>query len=605
MKKLSKLSLIALLSSTICWLSVAPSLAQVRTTDTFLESLRYLASDQMKGRGNGSPELEQAARYIAELFHDFGLLPAGDEQTYFQEFELGLGRAFGPDNQLTVETGTEQIRLQVQKDYVPLTSGPDSVIQGPLVFAGFGISAPELNYDDYKDLNVVGKIVLVFEHEPQEQVEDSLFAGKELTPYATVLHKIMNAKERGAAGVILLSDSFNHPQGQEQQPRRTVEVEDMGIPSLRLTREWSERLLQHSGRDPVEIADRINSSVSPLSFDLGFTAVVSLDIVQVRRTVRNVLGLVPGETDSVIVLGAHYDHLGLGSIGSLAPEARGQVHNGADDNASGTAGLLQLAQDLGRSSSPKQGLLFIAFAGEELGLLGSRYYTEHPTIPLEQTTAMFNLDMIGRSEGDLLIGGVRTAAEFSRILDEVQEFSPLQFSYSDDLRGSSDHLSFSSRKIPVLFFFSGLHGDYHRPSDDWERINVATTGQVLDVVRGSLDRLLELNQPLPYVEVDRPASRERRGGRRQRRPRPWFGSLPDTSWSLGGVRFEQILSETPAAEAGLKDGDVLVLFNGQTIDNLRQFLAALEAKSPGDEVEIAVFRKGELIRTTVRLATRY
>jgi hypothetical protein len=281
------------------------------------------------------------------------------------------------------------------------------------------------------------------------------------------------------------------------------------------------------------------------------------------------------------------------------------VHNGADDNASGTAGLLQLAQDLGRSSSPKQGLLFIAFAGEELGLLGSRYYTEHPTIPLEQTTAMFNLDMIGRSEGDLLIGGVRTAAEFSRILDEVQEFSPLQFSYSDDLRGSSDHLSFSGRKIPVLFFFSGLHGDYHRPSDDWERINVKTTGQVLDVVRSSLDRLLELNQPLPYVEVGRPASRERRGGRRQRRPRPWFGSLPDTSWSLGGVRFEQILSETPAAEAGLKDGDVLVLFNGQTIDNLRQFLAALEAKSPGDEVEIAVFRKGELIRTTVRLATRY
>ncbi|MCZ6877135.1 MAG: M28 family peptidase [Acidobacteria bacterium] len=601
MKKLSKFSLIVLLSSTICWLSVVPSLAQVRTTDTFVEYLRYLASDEMKGRGNGSPELEQAARYIAELFRDFGLLPAGDEQTYFQEFELGLARSLGPENQVTFETGSEQIRLQVQKDYVPLTSGPDTVVQGPLVFAGFGISAPELNYDDYKDLDVGGKIVLVFEHEPQEQVKDSLFAGKELTPYATVLHKIVNAKERGAVGVILLSDSFNHPQGQEQQPRRPVEVEDMGIPSLRLTQEWSERLLQQSGHDPVEIADKINSRVSPISFDLGFSAVVSLEVVRVRRTVRNVLGFVPGQTDSVIVLGAHYDHLGLGIVGSLAPEARGQVHNGADDNASGTAGLLQLAQELGRSSSLKQGLLFIAFAGEELGLLGSRYYTEHPTIPLEKTTAMINMDMIGRSEGDLLIGGVRTTAEFSRILDEVQKSSPLQFSYSDDLRGSSDHLSFSGRKIPVLFFFSGLHSDYHRPSDDWERINVETTGQILDVVRSSLDRLLELNQPLPFVEVDRRSNRATRGGRQRR---PWFGSLPDMSWRLGGVRFEQILSDTPAAEAGLKDGDVLVLFDGRTIDNLRQFLAALEAKSPGDEVEVAVFRKGELIRTTVRMATR-
>ena len=602
MKKLSRLSLIALVSSTIFWLSVAPSLAQAKTTETFVEYLRYLASDEMKGRGNGTPELEEAARYIAELFRDFGLVPAGEEQTYFQEFELGLGRAFGPNNQVTFETGTEQIRLQVQKDYFPLTSGPDAVIQGPLVFAGFGISAPELNYDNYKDLDVEGKIVLVFEHEPQEQVEDSLFAGKELTPYATVLHKIVNAKERGAAGVILLSDSFNHPQAQEQQPGRAVEVQDMGIPSLRLTREWSERLLQQSGRDSVEIADRINSSLTPFTFALGFPAVVSLDIVRVRRTVRNVLGLIPGETDSVIVLGAHYDHLGLGTIGSLAPEARGQVHNGADDNASGTAGLLQLAQDLGGSSSLKQGVLFIAFAGEELGLLGSRYYTENPTIPLEKTTAMINLDMIGRSEGDLSIIGVRTRTEFSRILNEVQRTSPLQFSYSTDMRGSSDHMSFSGRNIPVLFFFSGLHGDYHRPSDDWERINVETTGQVLDVVRGTLDRLQELNQPLAFVEVPRRSNRTR-GGRRQRRP--WFGSLPDTSWSLGGVRFEQILSETPAAEAGLKDGDVLVLFDGQTIDNLRQFLAALEARSPGDEVQIAVFRKGELIRTTVRLATRY
>ncbi len=223
-------------------------------------------------------------------------------------------------------------------------------------------------------------------------------------------------------------------------------------------------------------------------------------------------------------------------------------------------------------------------------------------MPLENTMAMINMDMIGRSKGDLLIGGVGTAAEFRGILDEVQKTSPLQFSYSGSSRGSSDHLSFSSKKVPVLFFFSGLHSDYHRPSDDWERINLQTLQQILEVVRGTVHRLLELNQSFQYVEVDRGPERARRRGRR--RGRTWFGALPDTEWSLGGVRFEQILGETPAARAGLKDGDVLVRFDGRMIRSLREFIRALGTKSPGDEVDVAVLRDGELIETTVTLEAR-
>ncbi|MCH8319765.1 MAG: M28 family peptidase [Acidobacteria bacterium] len=565
-----------------------------------MEHLRYLASDELKGRGNGTPELEQAAHYIAELFREYGLLPAGNEQTYFQEFDVSMGRSLGPENQVTLETGTEQIQLEVRRDYVPLTSGPDKVVQGPLVFAGFGISAPELEYDDYRDLDVGGKIVLIFEHEPQEQAEESRFAGKELTPYATAFHKVMNAKKRGAVGVILLSDGLNHPPGQKPRSRRP-RVESIGIHSIRLTPEWSERLLEKGGRNSVDITEGINSNSTPVSFDLGVTATVSLDVVKVQHTVRNVLGFLPGQTDKIIIIGAHYDHLGLGTTGSLAPELIDQIHNGADDNASGTAALLQLAQDFRRDSPLQQGLLFIAFAGEELGLLGSRYYTEHATMPLEKTVAMINMDMIGRSQGNLLLGGVGTTAEFRGILDEVQKTSPLQFSYSDSSRGSSDHLSFSSKKIPVLFFFSGLHSDYHRPSDDWERINVQTIQQILEVVRSTVHRLLELNQSFQYVEVNRgPERARRRGGRR----RTWFGSLPDTGWSLGGVRFEKILGETPAARAGLKDGDVLVRFDGQTMDSLRQFIRALGTKNPGDTVDVAVLRDAELIEPTVVLGSR-
>jgi len=597
-----KLSRIACLASTIVLLlsALAQAQPQPSTEDSLMGHLRYLASDELQGRGNGSPGLEQAAHYIGQLFLQYGLLPAGNEHTYFQEFDVNMGRALGPENLVTLETGKEQLQLEVRRDYVPLTSGPDKVVQGPLVFAGFGISAPELEYDDYTDLDVHGKIVLIFEHEPQEQAEESLFAGRELTPYATVLHKVMNAKKRGAVGVILLSDGFNHPSGQEPRSRRP-RVESIGIHSIRLTPQWSELLLEKGGRNPDEIAEGINSSLTPVSFDLGVTATVSLDVVKVRRTVRNVVGFLPGQTDKIIIIGAHYDHLGLGTIGSLAPELIDQIHNGADDNASGTAALLQLAQDFSRGSPLQQGLLFIAFAGEELGLLGSRYYTEHATMPLENTMAMINMDMIGRSKGDLLIGGVGTAAEFRGILDEVQKTSPLQFSYSDSLRGSSDHLAFSSKKIPVLFFFSGLHSDYHRPSDDWERINLQTLQQILEVARSTVRRLLELNQPIQYVEMSRRPERARRRGARRR---TWFGSLPDTEWSLGGVRFERILGETPAARAGLKDGDVLVRFDGRTMRSLRQFIRALGTRNPGDEVDVVVLRDGELIETTVILESR-
>jgi hypothetical protein len=505
--------------SAIVLLLVTSALAQAGEDSDLMGHLRYLASDELKGRGNGTPELEQAANYVAELFREYGLQPAGDEETYFQEFDVSMGRSLGPENQVILETGTEQIRLEVRRDYVPLTSGPDTVVQGPLVFAGFGISAPELAYDDYRDLDVRGKIVLVFEHEPQEQVEESLFAGRELTPYATILHKVMNARNRGAAGVILLSDSFNHSPGQESRSRRS-RVEQIGIHSVRLTPEWSKRLFETAGRDLTEVVEEINGHSTAVAFDLGVTGTVSLDVVKVQHTVRNVLGFLPGQTDQIIIMGAHYDHLGLGTTGSLAPEPIDQVHNGADDNASGTAALLQLAQDFTTGSPLQQGLLFIAFAGEELGLLGSRYYTEHPTLPLENTIAMLNMDMIGRSQGNLLIGGVGTTAEFRRILDEVQTTSPLRFSYSDSSRGSSDHLSFSSKKVPVLFFFSGLHNDYHRPSDDWERINVQTLQQILEVVRSTvhqlLDQLLEVSQSLQYVEVDRgPERPRRRGGRRR------------------------------------------------------------------------------------------
>lgn len=581
----------------VCCGLVVASLAQSQESESFMEHIRYLASDQLKGRGNGSEELEQAAEYIARHFREAGLLPAGEGNTYFQEFELTLGLELGSENQITFQFKDGPIQLRPGEHYVPLTSGSQKRIEGPLVFVGFGITASELDYDDYGNLDVEGKIVVAFEHEPQERFEGSVFAGGELTPYATAFHKIMNARSRGAVGVILLPDYFNHPEGVSSPPEAT-QVVNLGIHTVRLTEAWGQRLISESGRDPDEITGLMSSQLTPQSFNLDYAGVVDLDVIKVRRTVRNVLGFIPGKTEEIIILGAHYDHLGLGSNGSLAADLKGQIHNGADDNASGTAGLLQLAEEFA-TGSPRRGLLFIAFAGEELGLLGSRYYVEHPTIPLEDTMAMLNMDMIGRSDGDLLIGGVGTASEFRTLLDEIQETSSLEFSYSDSLRGSSDHLSFVSKRIPVLFFFSGLHRDYHRPSDDWERIKVAATREIIDVVHRTVDELEAFQEPLAFVEVRRRSSRSR-GARRASRPR--FGSMIDVAWRLEGVRFERIVEGSPAAEAGLKDGDVLVGFGGQQIENLRDFTSALAGKVPGDEVGVTILREAELIRTSVLLA---
>ena len=561
--------------------------------DRLQKHLRYLSSDELMGRGNDRPEIDVAAQYLAEEFRRYGLTPVGDDGGYFQHFSIKMGQKKGLKNSLTVERTDTTFQLHQDSDYQLLTFGPQDWIRGPLAFAGFGITAPELNYDDYASLDVRGKIVLMFEHEPQENSVNSPFRGQELTHYGTVTYKVMNAKQRGALAVILLPDRFSHPRPEGSPPGLPETVTDMGLPAVRLLGRWGRRLLEMSGRDLGEINLWLHIHLTPYSFEFGDVSLeLGADVVEIRRELKNVLGFVRGQTDEVVVVGAHYDHLGLGDNASLASDKIGEVHNGADDNASGVSGLLLLAEELSLMS-PRRSLLFIAFAGEELGLLGSRFYTEHPVIPLEKTIAMVNLDMIGRSDGDVLIGGIGTASVFRPILDDIQVDYPLRFRYSQTPRGSSDHLSFASKRVPVLFFFSGLHRDYHKPTDDWEKINLVRTRQIIGVVRKLILRVDVLDQPPRYVDL----GSDRLGSRRH----PQFGFVPDMSWTLGGVRLGHVLEDTPAERAGLMDGDVLVRFDGTEVNNLRDFRSLLEEKNPGDRVEVEVVRQGSMVSLTVQL----
>lgn len=585
------------------------------SSQEFLEPIKFLASGELKGRGNGTKELNEAADYIADHFRKFGLRPAGDNGTFLQRFTMTVGAKLGPKNLLAYEGGGPRQTLALGQDFVPLSFSEDITLAAPMVFAGYGITAPEYLYDDYKGIDAKGKIVLMLRHEPQENDEKSVFAGKQFTTHAEIVNKAINAKNHGAVGMILVNDVGNHP----RQPDGLIRFgllagpEEMNLAALQVKAAVVNGWLAPSGHTLDALRQAIDKHLSNHSFALDPSARLSLsvDVQRTHRPVANVVGVLPGHDGKLskqcIVIGAHYDSLGLGEQHSLAPRLIGQIHHGADDNASGTSGMLELADALSRERvQPAHSIVFVAFAGEEAGLLGSNYYAAHPAFPLNQTLAMINLDMIGRvSKKRLYVGGTGTSPGFRRFVEEANRASRsggFELDYSASGYGASDHTSFTVREVPVLFFFSGLHSDYHKPSDTWEKIDAGEGARVVELVAnvvGELDRLKDKPQ---YVRVAEPAAPAMGGGGGYG---PYFGSIPDFGHiEHGGVKFADIRDGSPAAKAGFKAGDVLIEFDGKKIDNLYDFTYALRAHKPGDKVMVTTLRNGQKITREVTLEVR-
>jgi hypothetical protein len=337
-----------------------------------------------------------------------------------------------------------------------------------------------------------------------------------------------------------------------------------------------------------------------------------VDVERTMKTVHNVAAYVPGETDEYVIIGAHYDHLGLGGQFSLAPSMTGTVHPGADDNASGTAGVIELARWFAKQPKQKRGVLFLNFAGEEQGLLGSANWVAHPEIPLEKAVAMINMDMIGRvRNGKLFVGGTSTGSELRPMLESAAARYPaLKVDFSEGPEsGSSDHSSFSSKRVPSLFFFSGLHSDYHKPSDSWDKIDAPDAAIVLQLVGDVAEQLIAAADRPQYIKAAPPAGH----GGGDAGPvtsgtgsgyGPWFGSVPDFGEGVKGVKFADVTAGSPAAKAGLVAGDVMVEFDGKAIENLYDFTYALRAKKAGDEVKVKVLRGGEPVEVNVLLMNR-
>jgi len=569
----------------------------------------YLASQKMRGRGAGTPELDTAAKYVAGEFAKYKLEPAFGK-SFYQEFQVTVGADLGKRNNLRAKSGTQASDLALDRDYLPLGFTESGAATLSMVFAGYGITAEEYKYDDYLHLDVKDKAVIVMMHEPQENDDKSVFGGAALTPYSRVVDKAINARNHGAKAMILVNDPVPHAEEPDTLMKfgRLDGPEHSGMLLIQATQATVNQWLSSTGKTLASLQSAIDADLSSQSQTLpGMELLLQIDVKRRTATARNVIGILRGSDpqlrEQAVIIGAHYDHLGLGERNSLAPSQAGKVHPGADDNASGTAAVLELARVLASEKvKPKRTIIFMAFSAEEMGLLGSTHYTKAPLWPLEKTAAMINLDMVGRPKDNKLnVGGVGSSPSFRAIVEKANQGS-FQIGYSESGLGSSDHQSFYLKGIPVIFFFSGLHGDYHKPTDLPERIMTADHARVTEVALRTAEVLAAV-EPRPQfvrvVEAARPVSGSGGGGYG-----PWFGSIPDMGEDVEGVKFGGISEGSPAEKAGFKPGDILVEFGDKPIKNLYDMTFALRAHKPGDVVRVTVLRGGERITKDVTLARR-
>jgi aminopeptidase YwaD len=569
----------------------------------YLNDIRMLASPEMEGRGAGTKGLTRAEHLIEKRYKELGLQPAG-VRGYAQPFSVITGAQLKSDNSLKVEAVGSRTDLKIIDDFVPFSFSSSGLVEAPLVFAGYGITANEFHYDDYNGLDVKDKVVLVLRYEPKGFAEKGGHHG--LTQHSQLITKAINARNHGAKAIILVNGKLG--EGEEDLLTRFGSVsgpEDVGIVFAQVKNAVADSWMQSAGKTLKDLQDHIDATTQPASFAFAESRRVLLrvDIETTHATVNNVLAWLPGQSDEYIIIGAHYDHLGRGNFDSLAPSQIGQIHPGADDNASGTAGVLELARLLAPERGQlKRSILFMNFAGEELGLLGSAEWVKEPTRPLAKAVAMLNMDMIGRIKDDkIYIGGVGTGSTFKPILEQAEKDVPFKVEYSAGGYSSSDHTSFVTKKIPVLFFFSGLHSDYHKPSDTWDKINAPSAARLLDMVEDVALQLANATETPTFqvVAEDRPPAGGGGGGYG-----PYFGSIPDFGQTENGVRFSDVKPNSPAAKAGFKAGDVLVQFGDKPIKNLYDFTDALRRSKVGDVVEVKVLRNGQPVTASVKLEQR-
>ncbi len=599
--------------TTIVLLASESRLPEAINGQQMLNDVKILSSERYQGRFTGTPELDQVSLWIAKNFQKSGLNAPFHQKhnslSYRQKFIVNTDSKLGKKNSLSIGGKS----YTVAKDFLPRVFSASGQVEGPLVFAGYGITASEQNYDDYKDIDVKGKVVVALRYEPQDQDEKSVFAGRDRTRHSNLETKAINAKMHGAAALILINNAVIYPEDADKLESfgNQSGAMDSGIPVIQVKANLADQWFIDSGHDLKGIVKAIDRNLQPQSFRFppATVAKMRIEVERIMRPTFNVAAFLPGETDEYIVIGAHYDHLGFGRQFSMAPGEVPKIHPGADDNASGTAAVMELARYLARQPKMKRGILFATFSGEEIGLLGSSHLASNMPLPVEKCMAMINIDMVGRmKDGKFFVAGIGTGSNFKNVVGEItRDEATLKPDFSENLNiGGSDHTSFSAKRIPALFFFTGLHSDYHKPSDTWEKIEPASYGKLIGVVAAAAQKLATANERTEFQRVEAPAvsSGGGGGGVGGGGYGPYFGSVPDFAENPEGVKLADVRAGSPAEKGGVRGGDILIEFDGKKVANLQDYTFLLRSKSVGDTVQVKVKRLGETLTFSVVLEVR-
>ena len=563
------------------------------TADEIRDHIKFLSSDKLKGRRPGTRGSKQAIRYIEKEWKSSGVLPAG-ERGFKQSFIFTSGVALSGYNRLKIDELRKTFR--VKQDFMPLGFSAVGLVKADVVFAGYGFSTEDsVSWNDYSNIDANGKWVLIFRGSPDGSSPHSTFSD-----YAPLRKKYMAARDNSAAGVLFVNP-FNDDELEEFVALRFGPSTTRGpIPAIHISQEVAQQLLPQN-TSLKNLQDALDTNRTSVSFDLNISvsATIGLRIKKSRGT--NVLGVVRGDgsTDEIIIIGAHMDHLGLGGegSGSLRPDEEA-IHNGADDNASGTAGLLEMAEKIAVNSEQlKRDVLFIAFDAEEKGLLGSKYFVDNPNINLENVSAMINMDMVGRlKDSSLTVGGTGTSPMFEPLLDSLQNIHNLNISYSKEGFGPSDHSSFYIKDIPVLFFFTGTHEDYHKPSDDWEKINATGEKIILDLIYDVTKHLGFLDKK-PVFTIAGPKERSQN----QRGFKVTFGIVPSYSSGGPGLTIDGVRPEGPAEIAGIQPGDIIIEIDGKDVQDIYDYMHRLGDLKKGQRVAVKIKRGEDTLELIVNL----
>lgn len=553
----------------------------------------FLASDSLMGRLPGTPFDRVAAKYIKDFFEGnrFELLGKNG----YQFFEFIDHQDIGDNNSLSINKHNKTLGT----DYAVFPFSSSDTISGAVVFVGYGINFKNdsLIWNDFANLNLSGKWALILRGDPLLDMEKSPF-----TSIVSDRHKAMVAMEHGAMGTIFVSGHrFDVKDELVTSKQKTFPI---GIPVLHVNRAMANDILSGTGKTIKGIENEILSIKKPISFVSGSNVCARTNIITKRKSTQNVVALVKGSDPLLkhqyVVVGAHFDHIGMGGQGSSSrmPDTLA-VHNGADDNASGVSAILEIGHKL-LHQKPKRSIVVVAFGAEELGLLGSRFFVENPLIPLDSIVSMINIDMLGRlnSENILQVGGVKTAVEADSILNTLNASYGFSLALAPQGYGPSDHASFYAKNIPVLFFSTGAHADYHTPNDDIESLNIEGLHKASNYIYDVISSIANDNGRPTFQEAGPAAPSSRHGGELKVR----LGIMPDVSGVRNdGLQVLAVNSNQPAGLAGIQKGDLITALNGHKINNIQDYMFYLQKLEVGSTVSVEFKRDGKTMVVLAQL----